>query len=633
MLDAFRRGAQTWLAKVLFAVLIVSFGVFWNIDGVFRGFGRGSLAKVGDTDIKVTEFQQAVQSEVSNLSRNAGRRITQEEARLAGIDAQVLQRLINDAALSSHARSLKLGVSDEVLADGLKRDENLQGPDGKFSRAILEDIMKQMGVNERGLFALLRKDELKKQVVAALTNSIATPQPLLDVQYAWNSEKRKIDYFTIDPKAVTVPEPDDAALTATYEANKRQFVVPEYRKVAALLLTADDLKKEMQVSDDEIKDVYDRTKDSFDTPEKRRVQQIAFKDKATAEEAKKALSGGKSFRDVAKDAGATENDINLGLVTKKQMIDKVIAEAAFKLARDEISPVIDGRFRPVIVRVVEIQPGKESTLAEVKDKISDKIAVEKAEAEIQKRYELVEEQRNLGKSLKEISEALKLRLLEVEATDRFNKRPDGGRAVDHPDEQAIVNAAFSAEKGLDREAIDLKQANGYAWVDVVSVTEEKQKSFEESKADVKKLHLDLERKRLVDELATKLVGRSDAGEDFAKLAAEAKGKVESTEPATRVTTPPGLDEQAMEKAFILAKGKAGSSTTSDRQSRVVFKVSDIVAAPPATQEDKDKLATALKRELTEDQLDAYVRGVTDRAGVSINQAELKRAIGVTDPQQ
>ncbi len=349
----------------------------------------------------------------------------------------VLRRLINDAALAGHAKDLKLAVSDDVLADNLKRDENLQGPDGKFSRPILDDIMKQMGVNERGLFAMLRKDELKKQLLAALTNSVAVPQSLLDVQHAWSAETRKIEHFKIDEAtAVKVPEPDEAALKATYETHKRQFVVPEYRKLAALLLTVDDVKKEMTVTDDEIKDVYDRTKETYDTPEKRRVQQIAFKDKAAADEAKKALAGGKSFRDVAKDAGATENDINLGLVTKKQMIDKIIAEAAFKLNRDEVSDVIEGRFKPVIIRVVEIQAGKESTLAEVKDKISDQLAKEKASAEIQKRFELVEEQRNLGKTLKEIADALKIKFVEVEAADRFNKRPDGGRALDHPDEIA-----------------------------------------------------------------------------------------------------------------------------------------------------------------------------------------------------
>ena len=47
----------TLLYYLLFAVLIISFGIFWNVADVFRGFGRGSIAHVGPTDITATEFK------------------------------------------------------------------------------------------------------------------------------------------------------------------------------------------------------------------------------------------------------------------------------------------------------------------------------------------------------------------------------------------------------------------------------------------------------------------------------------------------------------------------------------------------------------------------------------------------
>ncbi|HRN85395.1 MAG TPA: SurA N-terminal domain-containing protein, partial [Hyphomicrobium sp.] len=67
MLDALQRGAQTWPAKILFAVLIISFGVFWNVADVFQGFGRGAIAKVGDTEITVPEFQRAFQNQLRSV--------------------------------------------------------------------------------------------------------------------------------------------------------------------------------------------------------------------------------------------------------------------------------------------------------------------------------------------------------------------------------------------------------------------------------------------------------------------------------------------------------------------------------------------------------------------------------------
>ena len=50
MLDAMRRGAVNWLSKILLALLVVAFAV-WGVADVFRGYGRGTLARIGNTEI------------------------------------------------------------------------------------------------------------------------------------------------------------------------------------------------------------------------------------------------------------------------------------------------------------------------------------------------------------------------------------------------------------------------------------------------------------------------------------------------------------------------------------------------------------------------------------------------------
>jgi peptidyl-prolyl cis-trans isomerase D len=627
MLDALRRGAQSWLAKVLFAILIVSFGIFWNIDDVFRGFGRGSIAKVGQSEISLPEFQRAFQNEIATQSRQLGKRLTIEEARAFGLDRYALTRLVSDTVLDNYASELKLGLSDQSLADLIQKDENLQGADGKFSKAMYDEFLRRVGMNNQAFEGLLRQEELRKQIVSAVTSAVAVPGPLLEAQHAWREETRKIDSFKINPDQVTVADPDEAKLKEAYESNKSQFVIPEYRKFGALLLTVEELKKEMTVADEEAKDTYERSKETYDTPERRRIQQISFKDKAAAEAAKAAIAGGKNFRDVAQEAGASEADINLGLRTQKQLIDKTIAEAAFKLARDEVSEVVQGRFSYVLLRVIEIQPGKQSTFEETKDKIRDTLASEKAAADIQKRFDLIEENRNLGKTLKEISETLKIKYVEVADSDRSNKTPDGKVALDLPDAAAIVNSAFSAETGLLLEAIELPIANGYAWIDHQGTTPQKQKTLEESQADVKAVYLASEKKRLLNELAAKLVSRADGGEAMDKLATEAGGTLATTDFVNRRTVAPGLDESAMQQAFALPRGKSGSAATVDGASRVVFRVADIKAAAPATADELKKLVSEMRQEMQSDLFNAYFSGLQDRQGVTINDAELKRATG------
>jgi len=67
MLDALRRGASSFLAKLLLGLLILSFGV-WGIADVFTGFGRGNVATIGDTDITVPEYDRVLRMELEGLS-------------------------------------------------------------------------------------------------------------------------------------------------------------------------------------------------------------------------------------------------------------------------------------------------------------------------------------------------------------------------------------------------------------------------------------------------------------------------------------------------------------------------------------------------------------------------------------
>lgn len=626
MLDALRRGSTGWVAKFLFGILVLSFAI-WGVADVFTGWGQGSLAKVGSHEIRAEEFQRAYQNELSQISQQAGQRITPEQAHAAGLDNRVLAQLIAWAAVEAHAKELNLAVSDQALAEALKNDPAFKGPDDKFSRLAFENVLNRLGVSERGFIALRRRDELRQQLTAAMINGVAVPDSMIDLVNSWREEKRVAEYFTIDADKITVPEPDDTKLRATYDANKGEFVSPEYRKLALLVLSVDNLKGKMEVSDAEAQTSYEETKAGYDVPERRRVQQIAFKDKAAASAAKAALAGGKSFGDVAKEAGAKDADIDLGLITRDKFIDSKIGDAAFTLPKDGISDVIEGRFATVLLRVTDIQPAVTKTFADVKDQVRDKVAKKKAEAQLQTLLDQVEDARSSGKSLKDIAGDMKLEFIEVPATDRFNKTPDDKPAMKLSDDVSIVKAAFESQVGIENEAIELRDG-GYAWFDVLDVTDKKQKPFDQVKADVKKLTIDTERARLVAELAGKLVDRADKGEAMATLATEAGApKVETTLPFTRTTEAHGLPKDAVAKAFTLGKDKAGSALTMNSSSRVVFKVTEITPAPVPSKEQRDRITKDLQSALADETLSEYVIALQKRLGTHINETEFKRATG------
>lgn len=629
MLEQLRRGAQTWVAKVLFGILVASFGI-WGIADVFRGWGRGAIATVGGTKIPAEEFQRAFQNELDRFSREAGKRVTAEQGRALGLDRRVMSQLVGGAAVESHAHDLGLGVSDKSIVDAIQADPDFRGPDGKFSKSYFDSVLRQVGMSERGFLNLRRKDEVRGQLIGTFVKGLVVPRPLIDIVHGYNEEKRVLEWLTIDAdKKITVTEPDDAKLKELYEAGKVQYMTPEYRKYELLSLTIDDLKKQVAVPDEEITKTYDTTKDTYDTPEQRRIQQIAFKDKSAADAAKKALDdGSKSFGDIAKDAGAKDTDVDLGLIAKKKLIDPKIAAAAFALEKDKFSDVIEGRFATVILRVTQIEAGTLRTLADVKDQVRDKIAAEKAKDELQKKVDDVVDSRNAGKTLKDIAETMKLSFREVAASDRKGQGPDGKPAIETPDFQKIAAQVFAPDVGSEDQIIDLT-GGGHAWVNLLATDAPKQKTFDEVKAEVKAKFMDAERIRLVTELAVKLADRVNAGEPMTALEDASGGKVEQTGAITRATSPQGLTEGAVGQAFALAKGRAGHVPTSDRGSATIFRVVEITPATEPTAEQREKLVKGLEDDLANQALTEYTESLKKRLNASINEAELRAALGTT----
>src|SRR6201996_8336408 len=129
MLRGMRKASSNWLGKIVMAtvmgVLIVSFGV-WGIADIFRGFGQSSLAKIGKTEISIEQFRQIYTDKLQQLGRSFGRPLTMEQARAFGLDRQVLQQTIAEAALDEEARRMRLGQSEAETMRTIYADPNFK---------------------------------------------------------------------------------------------------------------------------------------------------------------------------------------------------------------------------------------------------------------------------------------------------------------------------------------------------------------------------------------------------------------------------------------------------------------------------------------------------------------------------
>jgi peptidyl-prolyl cis-trans isomerase D len=631
MLEALRRGVKGIFIKLLLGLLIIAFAV-WGVADVFQGRGQGALAKIGKTEISSDAFQQALQVEISNLSRQFGQRLTVDQARALGIDQRVISRLVGTAAIDTHAHELGLYLSDADIAEAIRTDPGFQGVGGTFNRDAFVEILRQNGLTEQRYFNERRSDELRQQITGTLTAGSVPPAVMIDTLHRFRGETRTVAFITLDPEVSgKVADPDEAKLKAYYEQNKRQFTAPEYRKVPLILLTDAEVRKRIDVSEADMKALYEQEKDTFATPERRKIQQLSFPDRPAADKALADLKAAASFEEGLKALGIKDSDIELGTLAKRDMIDAQIADAAFKLEKDKLSDVIQGTFSPVILRVTEITPGKQSTFEEVKDKLRDRIAGERAGRALQDLHDRIDDARAGGGSLKEIAERLKVPFMEIEATDKQGLTPDGKPALEHPDAVKVLATAFVGGGGLDREAVEL-DSGGYAWVDVAGVTAERQKPFEEVQDTVKAAWIEAERRTALNTAAQAIVDRINKGTALEDIAKELSLEVKLAQPVTRSQQTDGLTRSAVQRAFSLARGAAAAVESGDGKSRTIIVLRAVVEPPPPTAEQREALRKELERQLHSDTIGAYVNALQTRLGFSVNQTVYRRAMGLEAAQ-
>ena len=102
MLRGLRKASSGVLGKAIMGLvvggLIVAFAI-WGIGDIFRGFGRSTVAKVGNTEISVEQFRQAYNDHLQQLGRRLGRPLTAAQARDLGLERQLASQLVAEATI------------------------------------------------------------------------------------------------------------------------------------------------------------------------------------------------------------------------------------------------------------------------------------------------------------------------------------------------------------------------------------------------------------------------------------------------------------------------------------------------------------------------------------------------------
>src|SRR5882724_11504075 len=633
MLRGMRKASSNWLGKIVMAVvmgvLIVSFGI-WGIADIFKGFGQSSLAKVGKTEISTEQFRQIYTDKLQQLGRQFGRPLTAEQARTFGLDRQVLQQTIAEAALDEEARRMGLGQSEAEIMRTIYADPNFKGLSGAFDPARFQATIRQFGYTEQRYLAEQRRLGLRRQIAATVSAGLEPSKVLIEALSRFQNEQRSVEFVKLDAaQAGTIDPPSPEALAAYFEDHKTQFRAPEYRKLSFVVINPEEIGKWSEVSDEDAKKIFEQNRDKFGTPEKREVSQMVFPNADEAQAARGRITSGMSFDDLAKERNLNLSDVDLGMIAKSAIIDPAIADAAFSLPSGEISQPIPGRFGVALVKIGKIEPGVQPSYESVAAQIKKEIATERARAKVSEIQNKMEDERSGGANVVEASQKLGLTPVTIDAVDRSGRLPNGQPVTNIPRGLDVVSQAFNSDVGVDNDPIQFN--GGYVWYDVLGITPSRERSLEEVKDQVEaKWREDQIASRLRTK-ATEMVQKLDQGGKLADEAAAIGSKVETAVGFRRDAALPGVPTAAVTAAFRTAKDAVGQAAGAGSNEWVVFRVTDI-SVPPVdlASDDMKKLKETLQRGLTDEQVAQYVTKLETDIGTSINQSVFSQVTGANN---
>ncbi|HEX3674764.1 MAG TPA: SurA N-terminal domain-containing protein [Rhizomicrobium sp.] len=625
MLQTMRKFSQSWAVKIMFVGLVLSF-VLWGVGDIFRGGSNDtSVASVGGTKIDANTFQRDYKNLVRNAGVQRGADLTPEEAQKAGLADRALQALINQTAIDRLTDHLGLVMGDAQISQAIRSLPAFAGPLGTFDEGTFQQRLQQYGFTEQSFIDAMRSDGIRQQVLSAARNGFTVPAGFGRALFAYMNERRAVQYVEVTDAALApIADPTDAQLNAFIKQHPDRFSVPDYRAITYAVVGPEDLLGQVSVTDAQVAQEYDNRKTdpqyNYIIPEKRDVEQLNFKDAASAKAASAKIATGTSFADLAKSLGT--QPISLGTVTASSLGDR--GAPVFALPENGVTQPLKNLSGYALLHVSKITPGKITTLADVKDEITKflktKLAIAKAE-DIANAYT---DASSGGLSLQDAAKKVGMRVVRVPAVDQSGLAPDGSKA-NVPADPQFQSEMFKAEVGQEGDTFESKDGHVYV-LKVESDTPSRLKPLAAVRQQATAMWLADARQKALAAKAQVLAAK--AGKDFAGVAQSLNATPKPSEALYRDKASGDLPVELVTKIFSTPPGSAVSGQSAKGDTYIVARVTGVMHPPPPMGDPNYlRFINEVSAGTADDIAQTVAQAERDKQGVTVNQKQVDQATG------
>ncbi len=384
---------------ILMGLLVAGLGGF----GVTNfGGGMTTIGKVGDSEISTTAYARALQQELSAMSAQFGQNVSLSQAQAFGVDRNVLQQMVAQAALDDEAKRVGLSVGDARVVAEIARTPAFSGVAGGFDREAYRFALDRANLSEGEYEAGLRSDISRQVLTGAVAGGFTAPATMTDTLYAYVAERRGFTLLRLTEADVTgpIPDPTDDILKTFYDSHIAQFTAPEAKRITYADLLPETIAAEQPVDETALRAAYDSRLSEFVQPEMRLVERLVYPDLAAAEAAKARLDAGETFEALVAERGLDLNDIDLGDVTREQL--GAAGDAVYALTEPGVVGPFDSKLGPALFRMNAILAAQEVTFDEAKGDLAAEVQTDAARRAIGDKVEAVDDELAGGSTLEDL---------------------------------------------------------------------------------------------------------------------------------------------------------------------------------------------------------------------------------------
>lgn len=374
-------------AQILLGAVSLGLLVGFGVGGYSAMQGSdGYIAKVGDSKITGLDFAMATQGQpVADADKG-----------------RIIEQLVQERLLLQDAKAQGLALSDAELAAIIAKGLSV---DGKFDMARYKQQLEARRMTAAQYDESVRKDVLINQLLQPIFGSGFSSNASLELLNKILGETREVSLVTMPAqdylaKATVTPE----EISKYYAANTTKFKSPDMLKLEYIVLSAQRLADGVKVDEADIAKYFEEHRQELAKEERKiRLVQLNYPANASAD-AKAALrkdaealaarlkKAPADFAAVAKEKSqdpiSAPNGGDLGYLAKGVSQNAAFDEAAFKLAKGQVSDVIE---TPQGLNILMVDDIRGRQLADVRSEIEMKLKSAAIQGELQKKVDELNE--------------------------------------------------------------------------------------------------------------------------------------------------------------------------------------------------------------------------------------------------